>query len=228
MEDEFESLFEGLPDEPGPLAFPAYGRIYDIPLGKVTGYIFREFGLLDSFLEAANSEDPHSGVVEFAKYAEPRLDIDANKVWPVLCAWLVLWKNLECISIFHVSLHTLVSRVTDGDDEALFKAVFIDPSVLQSERIAQRISTAVITDDGEFFEKLSKAVKKSRPIRPREHLDDVRLMLALVDDSDGLDSVADSALTDWATELGLYPVDGDALQAVRRQRQKHQKATNHQ
>ena len=167
-------------------------------------------------------------MVEFAKVAKPKLDIETDKVWPVLCAWLVLWKNLECISMFHVSLHALVLQVTDGDDEALFRAVYIDPSVLQSESVARRISTAVVTEDGQFFEKLSKAVKKSRPTRPREHLDDVRLMLALVDESDGLDSVPDSALTDWATELDLYPVDGDALQAVRRQRQKHQKATNHQ
>ena len=58
MADEFESLSEGLPDETGPLAFPAYGRIYDIPLGKVTGFIFQSFGLLDSFCRNRQERKP--------------------------------------------------------------------------------------------------------------------------------------------------------------------------
>jgi hypothetical protein len=228
MESEIERLLEDLPDDQGPAGFPAYGRIYDIPVGRVTGFIFDSFGLLEKFSEIAQGAHPRAGIIEYAKVAEPSLDVDVEKLWPILCAWYVLMKNLECISLFHVSIQTLVSRVAAGDDEALFNAVFCDPSVLQSETVAQRVSTAVVADDGQFFEKLSKAIKKSRPVRPREHLDEVRMMLALVDESDGLDSVSDATLANWATQLDLYPVDSDALQAVRRQRQKHQKATSHQ
>lgn len=232
-------LFEQICSESGELGLgdfseardvviPAYGQMYDLPLPQIVGFLFQTFGLKDDLIEASKADDPQRAIVELAKNAQPNSDIDKDLVFPTLCAWIVLVKNLESLSLFHLSINELVQRIPDGDDEVLFKAVFADPCALQSSVVAQRIATAAFQEEGEFFEKLSKAIKKSRPTRPREHLDDVRLMLALVDDVESLTSVADADLTEWATDLGLYPVDNDALQAIRRQRQKRQKATSHQ
>jgi hypothetical protein len=226
--DEVEGLLEGLPQPDGDVSFPAYGRLYDLPLGKVIGYIFQSFGVLDLFAVAASSDSPQLNLLRSAQSADLSLHIEPEDAGTLLLAWLVLMKNLEAISIFHLPVSALLSKAAEGDDEALFKAVYIDQSVLQTDVVGRRVSNAVLNDDGAFFDNLSKAIKRTRPARPKEPLDEVRLMLALVDECKGLSSVTDSDLTYWATEFNLYPVDGDALQAIRRQRQKYQKVTSHQ
>jgi hypothetical protein len=228
IDSELDDVVGLAPPQGNPLVIPAYGRIYDLPLGKVVGFIFQSLGLLDGFKDAASSNSPDADILLYARECEPKLGLGSDQAGTIFLAQIILLKTLESISLFHESIHKLLSKAAEGDDEALLKAVYVDPNVLQSDVVAQRIATASINDDGAFFNNLSKAIKKSRPIRPREHLDEVRLMLAIVEECQGLDSVSDAELTEWATEFGLYPVNSDALQAVRRQRQKHQKVTSHQ
>jgi hypothetical protein len=209
-------------------AIPVYGQMYDLPLAQIVGFLFQTFGLKDELIAASKADDPQRAIVELAENAEPSGDIDEKLIYPTLCAWIVLVRNLESLSLFHLTVNDLVQRISGGDDEALFNAVFVDPCALQSIVVSQRIARASFQEEGEFFEKLSKAIKRSRPTRPREHLDEVRLMLALVDGVESLAPATDADLAQWATDLGLYPVDSDSLQAIRRQRQKRQKVTSHQ
>lgn len=225
--EELDEFVCEMPERQEHPQIPSYGRIYEIPFGKIIGYVFQTCGLLDEFTVLARSDNPHGEMVKFAKSAEPTVEIKPENVWPLLCAWVAMIKTLESISVFGSSMHKLITEAKAGDDEALFKAIHIDRSVLHSDVAARRVSTAEVCDDRKFFEKLSLTVKRSRPTRPKKHLNEVRLLLAVVDEMVGLESVPASDLTNWATEFELYPVDADALQAITRQKRKFQKLSSH-
>lgn len=228
MLTEMDSIAIDLERPEQNIKVPGYGKVYELPVGQLAAFIFQSFGLWDRVVQISKSDDPNAALLALAQEDLPVVDVESALTWPVLAAFVVLMANLEVMSLFHVWMNDLVARVGDGDDDALFQAVFVDPSVMQTGAVGSRISTASLNDDRSFFDRLSKALTKTKPSRPKEHLDETRILLEVLDEAGQLKSMTNAELTEWATNLGLYPVDGDALQAIRRLRQKRVKAKNHQ
>jgi hypothetical protein len=124
-----------------------------------------------------------------------------------------------------MSMSELLQRVEAGDDDALFRAVLIDASVLHAKAVADRVCTASMYDDRSFFHSLAKAITRTKPTRPKPHLDETRLLMVILDDAGELETMTDSEITDWAVnKIGVYPGSGDPLSAIRDQRRKRDKA----
>jgi len=105
-------------------------------------------------------------------------------------------------------MHALVERAANGDDEALFMAVLVDRAVVQAEPIAQRICHAQMLGDESFMNQLAKAITRTKPRRPSQEYDDLRLILQLLDEASGLDTSTDEELYQLLVEdLELYPDD---------------------
>jgi len=163
--------------------------------------------------------------MELARVAEPEFDIEADDSLVTFVAMTVLLTNMESMALFHMPVSGLLERVSNGDDDALFQAVILDASVLHAKPIADRISTAAFYDDRSFFNRLSKAITKTKPARPKGHLDETRLLMQFLDDAGLLEKMSDAKLTDMAVnKVGVYPATGDPESAIRDQRRKRDRA----
>ncbi len=137
--------------------------------------------------------------------------------------------SMRCLGIYGHYLNDLVSIVGkggEGSDEAFFKAVTIDRSVLTCSAFAARLARAEFFDDKKFFLRLRKAIKG----KPHDNLlvhQDLRLILQLLHETQSLNALTLSdADVLFIKELKLYTSCGeDPARSLMRfiQRWKHEK-----
>lgn len=225
LRDEVGDLFfEAGELQPG-IRFKAFGELYELPVAQISAFLFMQAGLWDSVKDAAAAPDPQAALLELARTAEPSVAITEENAYLVAVALVVLFNNLDAMAMFHMSMSELLERVEAGDDDALFRAVLIDPSVLQAKAVADRVSTAAMYDDRSFFDALSKSITQTKPSRPKSHLDETRLLMVLLKDAGELETMTDAEITDWAVnKIGVYPESVDPLSAIRDQRRKRNRA----
>lgn len=91
--------------------------------------------------------------------------------------------NIVALSLFghgH-SQGELVAEARDHDNtEAFFKAILVDKATLITPTAKHFIAKAILINDSQFFDHLSKAVKGSRPRKPNEKNNKVRLLDAII------------------------------------------------
>lgn len=202
-------------------ALDGYGHLYQLPYGQVGAVLFLALGLRDDVDVANKSADPQAAILELSDHQLSLDDIVPELAPAIPSLLIVTMNNLKSLSLFHVAMPDLIKKVVSGDDDALFEAVWIDPSSMQTDAIASRISTAFFQDDRSFFDRLAKALTRTKPTRPKPHLDQARLLMAVLDESGDLSQMTNAELTTWAVErLGIYPGTGDPLSAIRDQRRK--------
>lgn len=126
---------------------------------------------------------------------------------------IAMTRNMQGLSGYNMSIDQLICRIP-VDDEALFSAVNVDRSVVGHPIVASRISRAELCQDNPFMDRLAKAVTKTLPRRDYR-LDDTRFLLEIIDEIEGLDSVANEELTDFfINDLETYPSDRNNPEAA--------------
>jgi hypothetical protein len=208
-------------------AVEPYGKVYELPVAHIATYLFCELGLWTQVVKASKSNDPQAKMLELAYTDIPDTAFSWELIQQTLGSITVLLKNIECVSLFNLWMPELLDQVSEGNDGALFQAVLIDACVLETYACSKRIALASLANDRSFFDRLSKAITKTKPTRPVARLDNTRLAMEVLHEAGKLENMTDSELTDWIIHLGLYPIRGDALQAIRRQRQNRDSARNH-
>jgi len=222
--EEIDQHAATIPMVESPIQVRAYGALYEEPVKKIAAFVFRETGLCDKLQEAASSSDPNAAIVELARSAEPSRLVEGESARILAIAWLVLLVNLDSIRTFGYSMPELIEQVANGDDQALFRAVYLDASALQAQSIANRVSGASLSDDRTFFDSLSKALTRTKPSRPKPHLDGVRVLMNILSDAGELDRLSDSDLTDFVVnKIGLLQTSRDPFSAIRAQRRKRER-----
>ena len=217
--EDFVADADELPDD---FRISSYGALYDLPIGKIVGYLFQEAGLMeDAEAAATHPDDPQGAMLEVARNSDIRPNITEENAIVIVVALGVLLTNIECMRLHSVSVEQLLSQATEGNDEALFHAIVLDASILQTKAASDRISTAAFHDDRSFFDKLSKAITRTKPSRPQPHLDETRFLMQILDDAGEYGELTDEALTDWATvKTNVHPGGTDPLSSIRDQRRK--------
>jgi hypothetical protein len=110
--------------------------------------------------------------------------------------------NFRSLGMFGVYLSELVEKAKESD-AALFKAVLVDVAVQEIPFVSSRVKKAELLGDLEFLNEFTKSVKKSKARRHSDS-DDLRLMLAVVDEGCGLENLTDDELLDlFVDELEL-------------------------
>ncbi len=217
---ELDEFAADLPDPAAEFRVRGYGALYQEPITKIASFVFQQAGLWDAVVAAAKSDDPNASLMQLA-HAEPTEDLPAEKVYLLRIAWVVLMVNLDAIATFNSSMSELLAQVEQGNDLALFRAVYLDASVLHAQPAADRISSAAILNDRSFFDSLAKAITRTKPSRPKPHLDGVRVLMNVLEDAGELETISNQALAELAAnKIGVLPNSCDSFSAVRDQRRK--------
>lgn len=141
------------------LEFHAWGHLYELPFIEQLGLLSDLVGFHGSLIEASESPDPQERVIRWAAdQGELDLWYEANKdeierkylVW--LC--IVLQRNILSIMLYHQSMGALVEHVHQKDDDAFFKAVRVDRTVLTCPTFANRLAKAELLNDIDFLRHL--------------------------------------------------------------------------
>jgi len=125
---------------------------------------------------------------------------------------IALGSNMKAVAIygFTNSVCELIAKARDENDlESLFKAISVDRSCLSTPTAQKLILKANMNDDNEFFNKLSMAVKGSRPRNSKPELNDTRLMDALIQSwKDKKKITVNEVCHIFINELEIYPSKG--------------------
>jgi hypothetical protein len=214
LQSEWQKLVEEEPQKViGLFTHPySWSSIYTEPFERHMAIVI-VLGGLDSWLhEISGSEDAQALVLadlqeelESLGKADAYNEITGSEPKFLVGAWLALIKSMESIWHYGLPLNSLVRQVEQGNDEALFKAVRIDRSIVSCSPIADRIARAEIFSDKPFFNKLRNALNgKSR--KPKDEFGPLRYILSLLAEDGTLGGLSMQARYELICEdLGLYP-----------------------
>jgi len=126
---------------------------------------------------------------------------------------LALQSNIKAVSVYGYtkSICELIARARDKEDsKALFDAIAIDNACLNTPTAQKAVYHATITGDKNFFDKLSRAIKGSRPKNQKPELDSVRYMDALIQSWTNAKPLTNEAICYiFIDQLGIYPNTGE-------------------
>lgn len=124
-------------------------------------------------------------------------------------AMLALQGHIRALDIYNQTMDVLLDKAAT-DDQALFKAIRVDPAVLAATPVQSRIAKAVLFSEDEFFKKLAKAMTGIKPRRPAEKYDSIRSLVGILDEVHALDAMTQNEVCEiFIDHLGLYPHDTD-------------------
>lgn len=139
---------------------PVWADLYELSFLQLVVSGINSMGLAPRMEQAIASDNTYQFLQadlenDFCDVPEPvvSLDVLLRHVMPI-------WYSLQSISYYGCSLSGLVALVRDhGDTDAVFKAVSIDPTVMNCPTIAAVIAKAQLARDADFREKLATALK---------------------------------------------------------------------
>lgn len=214
---EFESLSDSAKSAKNlnDLIVP-WGAWYELSLSQHLAAFLLCMGFKDWLIDVRESEDPVGEFIcmlselddiEFDQWAD-NLDQEEKRIFTSLV--LAMQGQIEAVSQYSMPMSELVKRAGEGDHEALFQAVTIDRSVVNSSPVAKQICLAQVLSDESFMNRLSKAITRTKPARPDKKLDDMRFMLEALVEGVGIDGFTKSELEDILKgDLELYENDSD-------------------
>ena len=149
---------------------------YELPTVHFYALFLHTVGLPDLLSGFGKAADPQEAVIS---YMESDIDLPSKideltieKYGILFSMSMAVVKDLETCQQFNMHMHDLINQAKVGD-KALFDAIRVDRSAINCPTIAKRIAEAELDNDGNFFDLLSKAIKKTRPRRPKEEMDDL-------------------------------------------------------
>jgi len=193
---------------------PPWSHFYELPFSITVSVIILGFDLAEEFKRIANSADSLQEIIYFIGNLPDKSDqmkslSDEDRLFLLSTIRAFLYQFLS-INMHGRSLSDLVKIAKEGNDEALFDAVMVDNSVISTPSIARRIQKAQAVNNTDFKNKLARAIsdKKPKRHRPNNADDDLRFMLALLDEQFGFSSstITREKLYDLLSDnLQLYP-----------------------
>lgn len=169
----------------------SWAELYELPLSTFVILFLVAFGGASELLSVESVEEVVGllrRIVEdsdepdfFEHLGEPTVHLSQLMFVVGRCADF----NLKAVSIYFQSINDLVERVRQGNDDAFFNAVRIDPSVIQAPTIARRLAFAHMGNEATFLDEYRKAVSDG-PETSRLAYSDLRLVLKAVDELQGL------------------------------------------
>lgn len=197
----------------------SWGDFYEFPFLEQMALLVVLVGLHVPLQEAVQSEDPQEAVTRWGE-AESSLDAwhteHENDIKWLHLVWLtvVLQRNILSVMLYGQTMGALVELVRKGDDDALFKAVRVDRSVLLAAPCADRLSKAELINDKEFFMHLRRALKGP----DKKHMvaiQDLRYSIVALREC-GFDRFSDADLERLFIRTRLYPNNAGALKNLRK------------
>lgn len=140
---------------------------YEVPFETFIALCVWISGDLEELKKCAAAEDPQEAALDWLEHYEPDVgeDATAEQIVHVCASLIALVYNWLAIGWYSTTLCDLIGRARAGDDEALFKAISVDPSCLCGPTGGVRLSRAVFETDTRFLKRLRKELKGPDPRR---------------------------------------------------------------
>jgi hypothetical protein len=205
-----------------------WSSIYELSFVKQLAYLFILLGMHEQIIEAGMSLNPTQAFLQMSAdggeldqwFDKNEANIDLKHL---LWLSLILQRNILSIMLFHQSLGALVNEVRSGNDEALFKAVSVDRSILSCPTFADRLSRAELINDKQFFIHLRKALKGPSK-KNMAAIGDLRYAIVMLREL-GFEKFTDNELIDFFVKNRLYPNHPSAAKNLRKHIQAARKYT---
>lgn len=206
----------------------AWSSVYEYSFEEQIARLAMLLNIHTHLIEATRSESPHLAMIDLTAdggtldqwYAEHEEDV--NKKYLLWFA-TALYKNVLSIMLHHQSLGELVQQVREGSDDAFFKAVMVDRSILSSPTFASRLAKAEFLGDKDFFIHLRRALKGPSK-KYMATISDIRYGIVLLREA-GFDSFTDDQLVNYFVKNRLYPDSFNAAKNLRKHIQVAKKFT---
>lgn len=197
----------------------AWAGIYELPLLEQMGLLFVAIGLHEPIIEAhqaTGSAGQAWALFEDDSRLDQWYEANEDKIEKKYLLWLaiVLQRNILSIMLFYQSMGALVQAVREGDDEAFFRAVRIDRTVMACRTFADRISRAELVHDKNFILRLRSAIKGPSK-KHMAAIQDLRYSIAVLREA-GFDRFSDADLEALFIRTRLYPNSAGAMKALRK------------
>jgi len=197
----------------------SWSGIYERSFVEQLAYLFILLGLHEQIVGLNKFSSPSQALIDMTRDgAELDQWYETNKatINKTHLLWLaiVLQRNVLSIMLFHQSLGALVDQVRCGNDEALFRAVSVDRSILSCPTFADRLSRAELENDKQFFIHLRKALKGPSQ-KNMAAIGDLRYAIVLLREA-GFDKYTDDELISLFVNAGLYPKHHSAAKNIRK------------
>ena len=137
--------------------------VYDLPYFVALACSIYVLGLIDELKEAVATENPTAAAIELVRvqlqiadvHVPEGITLDALRI-ELLVAWHF---NDEAIRNYSVSINELVQKARAGNDQPLFDAASIDPTVAGCDVFLRRLGRAKVLGRGGFLKKYRAALK---------------------------------------------------------------------
>lgn len=200
-----------------------WAEVYELTFPEHLALLFFALGKAKKLMEIKNLEDPQEGMLRWlAEQDDEDWSGGEGGLFEkkhVVGLVVALQRTILSIMLYHRTLPALVQQVRDGGeeaDEAFFKAVRVDRSILACPTFADRLAKAELVNDKVFFLHLKSALKgPSKKHWGAYH--DLRYALYMLRDL-GFDQISDVQLEDLLVhKLKLYPNAPGARKNLRKQ-----------
>lgn len=203
----------------------SWAGIYELSFVEQLAYLLVSLGLQKPIHEIAKSTSPQQAMIaacDDGGMLDQWYELNKDNIEKKHLIWLVivLQRNILSIMLFHQSIGSLVEQVKKGSNEAFFKAVSVDRSILSCPTFADRLSLAELRNDKAFFIHLRKALK-GPSLKHMAAIGDLRYTIVMLRES-GFHSYTDNELIALFVNNGLYPKSFNAAKNLR----KHIQAAN--
>lgn len=159
----------------------------------------------------------HAGIIGYWDLKKSKKSIDKSRVDRLALIMNTSFQVYDRISqLTHKTpLKTLIEQASNGDDDALFKAIQIDKALFDFEWVRKRIRKAMHSGDYQFFDNLGDAIKRTPLENDIEH-GEIRLVLSFFWEM-GLCRLNDTELMELLKASGVRaPCNKDSFARLRR------------
>jgi len=193
LSSELTTEIHTSPDKVFEMLTPPYywSEIYEFSFIEHAIIVLYLSGHLSEFSDLAQKDHPYSEIITHAKSSNPEIfpEVEDDPKY-VIGGMMALSKSIQSVHHYGIPLNNQVQRVKEGSDQALFDAVRIDRSIISNPTIADRITTAELLSETEFFESLKLSLNGPKKNRYKVY-GPLRYMLLLLDEAGMLDEMTD-------------------------------------
>lgn len=198
-----------------------WAPLYELTFAQNMAWLFYVLDKVEWIKDIASRPDPQEAVLQEMEddspwewNGGPGGAFAESDLFALACAFQ---RNILSVMIYKQTLCGLVEEARErGDDEALFKAIRVDKSVVSCPTAAARISEAEALGQKRFFERLRSSLK-GPSMKHWEGYRDLRYSLFVLREL-GFDRLSDDQLEHLLVQvLKVYPKHENARKNLRKQ-----------
>jgi hypothetical protein len=197
------------------ISIERWSHLYELSYNQHLSFFIKAFDLEDQLIQKHKQPNLNKAIIEegFLDQTNFNEETPKEQIAAQLPSWIGLTYSLfftiKSLMVFGSYLNELIAIARDSQnaikaDQALLKAIKIDPSVMGCPTASARISHATVMKDKKFLKKLTNAVNGKLGQREAKNYQHIRLILQVLFEARA-DKLNDKDLKElFVNQLNLY------------------------